>query len=125
MRVYTVHTDLARDFVLVKEGFSWPAFFFTFVWAFAGKLWLWGAVFLGVAVLFNGFAAFFGLTAPVVVCVSIGLHAVIGFVANDLRRRTLHRRGYTEICVVTGANLVAAETRFLEGAGQMGWEYRA
>ena len=44
MRVYTVHMrrpalDPDADFRLVKEGFSWPAFFFSFLWALWSRLW--------------------------------------------------------------------------------------
>ena len=43
--VYTVHMrrpalDPGTRLRLVKEGFSWPAFFFSFVWALWSRLWL-------------------------------------------------------------------------------------
>ena len=45
MRLYSVHLrrhglDPDRDIVLVKEGFSWPALLFSFLWALRHQLWL-------------------------------------------------------------------------------------
>ena len=51
MNTYTVHLrrhglDPERDVVLVKEGFSWPAFFLSFLWALWHQLWLAAALIL-------------------------------------------------------------------------------
>ena len=45
MNVYTVHLrrhglDPDRDLLVVKEGFSWPAFFLSFLWALWHRLWV-------------------------------------------------------------------------------------
>ena len=39
MKKYSVFSSSQGDFVTVKQGWSWPAFFFVFFWAIAKKLW--------------------------------------------------------------------------------------
>ena len=123
MRVYTAHihprrregdTTGDRDIILVKEGFSWPALFFSVLWAIWNGLWLVALLFLllevGLGFLFDLF-----LVGPVTqVVLSLLLAILIGFVANDLRRWTLSRRGFHLAGVVAERDLIAAERRFFE-----------
>ncbi len=107
MRVYTVHVRtpaerLNRDILLVKEGFSWPGFFFTVVWALWSRLWLPAAIFLAIEILWMLAVEWFELHPAIGSIISLGLAAAIGFVANDLRRSDLFRRGYAEVGVVAG-----------------------
>lgn len=119
MKVFTVHTrrgglDPDRDIVLVKEGFSWPAFFVTLVWALWCRLWLVALAILAVEIAVN--AALVGLGADPVsqAAISVGLAAALGFVGNDLKRWTLRRSGYIESDIVTGEGADAAERRFFD-----------
>jgi Protein of unknown function (DUF2628) len=119
MRVYTVHIhprrrDMDRDIVLVKEGFCWPALFFSVLWAIWNGLWL-------VALLFFVLEAGLGLAFDIFligplsrVGLSLLLAVAIGFIANDLRRWTLSRRGYQSAGAVVERDLIAAERRFFE-----------
>ena len=123
MRFYTVHLrrhglDPDRDLVLVEEGFCWPAFLFSVVWALWYRLWL-VALILVLAIV-----AIFVLVVTVAGPASAGLALVIGFVANDLRRWTLKRRGFVETGVVTGRDRDAAERRFLEGDPRLAADLR-
>lgn len=66
MRVYTVHVRtpaerLDRDIHLVKEGFSWPAFFFSAVWALWVRLWLVAVVLIALDILWTFGGAWLGL----------------------------------------------------------------
>ena len=125
MRTYTVHLRRSadapalgpigdRDLVLIKEGFAWPAFFFSVLWALRHRMW-WGALAL-VAV--NGIGAAlvvaFGMNPVGEVLVNLGVAILIGQSGNDLRRWTLGRSGFTELGVVMAENRTAAERRFLE-----------
>ena len=43
--IYTAHVrgrgrEPTSDVVLVKDGFSWPAFFFSLIWALWHRLWV-------------------------------------------------------------------------------------
>jgi hypothetical protein len=105
LRIYTVHLrrpvrDQDKDVVLVKEGFSWPAFLFSGLWALWNRLWL---VALGLC-----------LDPLSEIAISIGFALLVGFVANDLRRWTLAGRGYFEADVVAAPDALAAELRFYE-----------
>jgi hypothetical protein len=119
MRVYTVHIhprrrDMDRDIVLVKEGFCWPALFFSVLWAIWNGLWLVALLFFlleaGVSLMFDIFL----IDPPTQVGLSLLLAVAIGFIANDLRRWTLSRRGYQSAGAVVERDLVSAERRFFE-----------
>ena len=100
--------------VLVKEGFSWPAFFLSGLWALFHRMWLWAAVLI-TANIFLGFILSFSGVEPFSQGVmSFGFAVVIGYIGNDLRRRSLARRGYRSFGIVTGDNLSTAERRFLD-----------
>lgn len=126
MVAYTVHEALipprelaqrGEDIVFVKEGFSWPAFFAPLPWLLYQRLWLEAlAWFVGMAALFalaggtqEGQAGESGLNVLVLL-----LNALLGFVANDLRRWALERRGRPLVAVVSGARFDDCERRFFE-----------
>ncbi len=120
MRLYSVHLrrhglDPDRDIVLVKEGFSWPAFFFSFLWALWHRLWLaTAAIFLAVTTL--SLAIYWlrpdGLSQ---VALSLGIGVLIGYLGNDLRRRKLTRQGFAFAAVVSGGDPDKALRRYLDG----------
>ena len=119
MKVYTVHVrhsglDPDRDVVLIKEGLSWPAFFFSVLWALWKRLWL-AALGLGLAnVVLSGLVLILDLGPVGQLAVSLGGAAVIGYVGNDLWRWTLARRGFIEAGVVAAADRESALQRFLD-----------
>ena len=119
MRAYTVHVRtpaqrLDRDVVLVKEGFCWPAFFFTGLWALATRLWLVALGLIGLELVWASLAMELALPPLTELLISFGLALIIGWVANDLRRWTLFRRGYTEVGVVIAASNDEAMQRFFD-----------
>jgi hypothetical protein len=119
MRIYTVHVRtpaerLDRDVVLIKEGFSWPAFFLSVLWALWMRLWLVALGFLTLELAWSMLAGWLRLAPVAQAMVSLGLAAAIGFVANDLRRWTLFRRGYAEVGVVAATGRDAAAQRFFD-----------
>jgi len=118
MKVYTVHLrreglDPERDIVLVKEGFSWPAFLLTGFWALWNGLWVAAAVMIAASVVLGGAASALGAGDVTAGLLGIGLSAIIGFVANDLRRDRLQRDGFADAGVVCGPDSDAALLRYL------------
>lgn len=123
MKVYTVHhrqeatgslTGLGEDAVLVKDGFSWPAFFVPLIWLVYKRMWIVlafclaataGLTLLGQSAVVPETALFVG---------SFALNLILGLEGNDLYRWTLARRRYHEQAVVLGSNLVTAEQRYFE-----------
>ncbi len=96
---------------LVKDAFSWGAFFFTFLWFFVHRLWLAG---LGILVLVFAFGVALELldvhSAARAVAMLL-LQTLIGLEANSLRRWTLARHGLPAVDVVTAADRDEAETK--------------
>jgi hypothetical protein len=119
MRVYTAHMrrpalDPEEDIRLVKEGFSWPAFFFSFVWALWRRLWLVAAGLFAVEMAVTGVISLLEGDLWTQTALSFGFAVLVGMFGNDLERWTLFRRGYLEVAVVTGSSIDAAERRFWE-----------
>ncbi len=125
MRVYTVHipaprpgddpavTDPMEDAVAVKEGFCWPAALFSVFWA----LWhrMWGTA-LGLAALqaaAGGFGALVGMDGATGAASGIGASILVGGFANDVRRRSLGRRGYRERGIILAPGAEAAVLRYM------------
>ena len=97
---------------LIKEGFCWPAFFLSFLWALWHRLWLAAAAFLALDVGVSWLIADLGIVSQL--AVSIGLAVVFGYLGNDLRRWKLDRGGYTLSAVVAGRDRDGAEQRYLD-----------
>jgi len=119
MRLYSVHLrrhglDPDRDIVLVKEGFSWPALLFSFLWALSHRLWLAAAAILLAVGTLN--AAIYWLRPDVLsqAALSLGLGVIIGYLGNDLRRRKLTRQGFAFACAVSGDDPDQALRRYLD-----------
>ena len=121
MAVYTVHApppsagtrlETAERFVLIRDRFSWPAFWFGPIWMLWHRLWL--ALFaylvlltgLGVAVRFTGGSSVAGFV------IALAVALLLGSEAPSLRRLGLQRRGFALCGVVVGDDLEAAERRF-------------
>ncbi len=120
MRFYSVHVrrhglDPDRDLVLVKEGFSWPAFFLAFIWALWHRLWLAAAVILAAQAALSVAVVISGADRVSEVALSLGLSAVVGYLANDLRRRKLAKQGFAFAGVVVADDVDSALRRFLDG----------
>jgi hypothetical protein len=120
MKTYTLHVaaDAAPGdagtldrAVLVKDGFSWGAFVFSFFWFFAHRLWIAGllvlfaAAALGVSLQLLRVGAGAGVSAAFLLAVLVGLEA------NSLRRWTLARSGRPAVDVVTAGDREEAETK--------------
>ncbi|MEE8247113.1 MAG: DUF2628 domain-containing protein [Alphaproteobacteria bacterium] len=125
MRIYTVHErpvvpgeaqDAALvDAVLVKEGFSWPAFLVAPLWALHHRQWL-GLLAYAVAVTLLGLATEgAALGEASAAALALGFAILVGASANDWRRRTLAREGYRLAGVVVAPDLESAEERWFLG----------
>ena len=124
MRLYTVHMrrptlDPLTDVHLVKEGFSWPAFLFSFAWALACRLWLVAIALFAAELLVHGALAIADADTGTQIAVSLGFSLIVGLLGNDLKRFTLFRRGYLEVAIVSGSDIYAAERRFWDQRPQL------
>ncbi|MBM3952071.1 MAG: DUF2628 domain-containing protein [Rhodospirillales bacterium] len=119
MRMYTAYVrhgglDPDRDVVLVKEGFSWPAFVFGPLWALTRRLWLTAVAFAFVLVGLEAAMRAFAFDGIVSAALILILSVAFGWLGNDLRRRKLERRGFVFRGVVAGNDIDAALARFLD-----------
>ncbi len=119
MRTYTLHLPAdalpgdprALDqAVLVKDGFTWGAFFFSALWFFAHRLWIAGILVL-VAVV--GLALALGtlrVGAGTILLAEFLLFVLVGLEAGSLRRWT-YRRRKPAVDVVSASDRAEAETK--------------
>ncbi|MBE0562786.1 MAG: DUF2628 domain-containing protein [Ochrobactrum anthropi] len=116
MRIYTVHYRPEAgggDIVPVKEGFCWPAFLFGPLWALWHGLWAVALWLLALIAVVGAANAVFALDAVTATVLTAGAAVAVGGTANDLRRWTLERRGFSEEGVVMGGGEDSALRRFL------------
>jgi hypothetical protein len=121
VRIYTVHhrqeasgslTGLGEDVVLVKEGFSWPAFFVPLIWLIYKRMWIVLAFYIAVAAGLTVLAELALVPESAVFVGNLAVNLILGLEGNDLYRWTLARRRYREHAVVMGNDLVTAEQRY-------------
>jgi hypothetical protein len=118
MRIYTVHlrpgAEEPADPLLVKEGFCWPAFFFSVVWALWNRMWLSALLFLVVIVAADVAAEALGLPPNLGLALNLAIALLIGWGANDLRRWSLAREGYALEGIVAATGEDAATRRWFD-----------
>jgi hypothetical protein len=120
MKTYTLHLPAEagpgdRDALdraeLVKDGFSWGAFFFTAFWFFFHRLWLAGLAVLALMIAFDvGLAALDVRPGPAALA-HVLLMALVGLEANSLRRWTYARSGRPVADVITATDREEAEIK--------------
>lgn len=130
MKMYTVHLrrhglDPDRDVVLVKEGFSWPAFFLSILWALWHRLWLAAALIIAANIVL-GLGIHFLRPDPLTqAVVALGVAAIIGYLANDFRQEKLARSGFAVDGVVSGFNREHALRRYLDLAPALAADFKS
>jgi hypothetical protein len=119
MRTYTTHLrrpvrDVDRHLVVVREGFSWGAFVFSFLWVLWNRLWLVAVGFFVVEALATALMRLLGAGPLGQFAISVGIAMIAGLLGNDLKRWTLGRRGFVADDVVAAADRDRALQRWLE-----------
>lgn len=102
----------------VKQGWSWPAFFFSFLWAFLKKQWVLGAAVLGGMFAFGFVLGLAGAGAggdALIHLVSFIVNVMFGVNGNAWREKNLLSRGYQHVETVTAANPEGALALTLKG----------
>ena len=115
-KVYTAHVrgrgSLDSDIVFVKDGFSWPAFFFTGIWALWHRLWLFALIVFAGGIAIGLISDFIDLDPLTDAALGLAWAALVGYEANDAHRRALANRGYDLEDIVLGQTLSQVEHRF-------------
>jgi len=121
---YAIYHHPQRGYEAVKLGFSWPGFFFTWLWAFIKKLFVIGTVLLvavlGLRLLMEAgrqtgepALMWLGGIGTLVVCIGIGIQG------NTWRENNLVKRGFQHIDTIQAENADIAITRSLDKAGNV------
>ncbi len=99
MKRFDVYVHPNHGLQAVKLGFSWPACFFTFLWAFFKQMW--GVAFgiLGVFLVLSLLEALFNhegraVGSFLIFTSQLAAFVIIGWKGNEWRRRNLERRGF-------------------------------
>ena len=93
MKQFVILQHPALGHEVVKNGWSWPAFFFTWLWAFVKRLWI-----VGVIILLAGMAL---SSVPEIWLVGeVIISVVMGANGNKLRVNRLRDSGYEQVATV-------------------------
>jgi hypothetical protein len=93
----------------IKVGFSWPAFYFGFIWSLVKKLWGYTLIYFVIFVALNALAIVFeavqvGEYASPVYLLNIGLGLVWGANGNKWIRNYYVKRGFVPVGLMCGAS---------------------
>ena len=103
-------------FVLIKDGFCWPALFVPELWLIFRRMWLILALYVAVGLALIIAAEEIGGILPVLVILLARF--LFAIEANGLRRWTLEGSGFRLVDVVEAANQADADARFF-GDGRL------
>ena len=130
MRLYTLHVPAIEPgsvlpdgvrlnrqmaaMVVIKEGFCWPAFFFSIFWTLWHRLWIVTLGLVAANLVISVLVFRIGTNEAVTIVVSFSIALMLGFMGNDFLRSKLRKHGYTERSLVMGRTAEAAVRRYLE-----------
>ena len=86
--------------LLVREGFSWLAFFFSILWAIANGLWFAAFAMAAALAVIIGLPEIFALDWASRAVLLIGYALFCGFNGNDWRRLGLTQSGWNLVSVI-------------------------
>jgi len=109
MNFWTGHTRAGAAPVLVREGFSWGAFFFGPLWLAAHRAWVPAALVLATTILIVALAS--GLATFVLL---LGLAVWLGVTGHDLRRRSLRMRSFALSQIIAARDETEAFGKLLD-----------
>jgi hypothetical protein len=96
---FKIYKHPVQGYEVIKNGFSWPGFLFTWIWAFVKKLWVQGTALLVAVFICNslGFEIAGGGVEGSFVGLLISLipMCVAGLKGNEWRDKSMSQRGYT------------------------------
>ncbi|MEI6056656.1 MAG: DUF2628 domain-containing protein [Lentisphaerota bacterium] len=119
MKQYKIFKHPLGKIEAVKQGWSWPAFFFNWIWALVKKMWYLGFGVLVVFVvldLFHFYTSAENSTAVTLLTnfIILIIAIILGVKGNTLREKNLLSKGYELKDVTTASNTEGAKALFLK-----------
>ncbi len=120
-KIFTVYekpeaSDPSDRVVLLREGFSFGAFFFNVFWLILKRMW-WGiALYMGAAIAMATIAELLQLSEIAIIVLQLLLQVMLGYHANDIEGWALKRRGYRVAGVLAAESEMLAARRYYEFA---------
>ena len=108
MRIYTAHIHTRKPPVLVREGFSWGAFFFGPLWLLGHGAWIAAVITFAILVVICT-----ALPPPLRPVLAFAVFLVLGLTGQDLRRWSLSFGRFQLAHVVAARNRDEAFLRLL------------
>ena len=117
MKQYKIFESPAEGIQAVKQGWSWPGFFFGWIWALVKRMWGLGLGVLGAFFLLALFVA--GSESPSTSILynlaGLALAVLFGLSGNDWREKNLKSRGFDYRDTLSAANPQGAVALYLKG----------
>jgi len=117
MKQYKVYVNPQGSHEAVKQGWSWPAFFFSFIWAMIKKMWGLG---VGILVAFVVLGFIIGASGAgkggdaLINIAAIIANIIFGVNGNKWRENNLPTRGYEYKETVTAENPEGAVALYIK-----------
>lgn len=116
MKQYKIFKHPSGSSEAVKQGWSWPAFFFSSIWAMVKKQWTLGVGTLVGLMLFGFIVGTSGSSDALINIVSLIMNIIFGINGNSWRGKNLISRGYEQVDTVTASNSEGAVALYLKAA---------
>ncbi len=118
MKMYKIFKNSLEKYEAVKQGWSWPAFFFAPLWACFKGMWALGLGFVAVTFLLGMLSVYMFGNLPAIDrafdVLNIAILVWFGMKGNRLREQNLLRRGYIEAPeIIEAANPSAAVAHYI------------
>ena len=115
MKQFSIFQHPTLGYEAVKNGWSWPAFLFTWIWAFIKRLFLIGWLVLLLVMALSS------IPAPEVWLVgNLIISIAMGAKGNELQVKRLRASGYEEVATVAATTPDAAVAAHLASQGDEG-----
>lgn len=113
MRTFDVYRHASDGHEAVKQGFSWPAFFFTWIWALLKKLWGQGLALIVLIITLTASESLFQQHGEesgtlIMLFIQLAVSVWVGTQGNRWRIDSLGKRGYQHVVTVSAENPAAA-----------------
>jgi len=126
MMEYKVFEHPNGKIEVVKQGWLWPAFFFTLIWTLVKRLWIWAVIIFGVMFILRIICVFAGGTTEAInglqVIANLIIMVVFGVNGYKLRESNLLSRGFEFKTTVTASNQDGAIALYLKEKHKEGHE---